>query len=155
MYESCYISDEFRHVFALECKFSYAKLMIPDRIFHIRNPPLSTTKEKVIDSIVHFYLGLTFVLLLHCVVGAYFLSRGRRISRSLKSACFGSLAVCASLLIIMIFFQMCFSAIIAPVDAALLLTPLIWLLAGDLFMYGQAVRKRYKLADGSRVRERA
>jgi hypothetical protein len=104
---------------------------------------------------VHFYLGLTLVLLLHCIVGAYFLSRGRRISQSMKATCFGFLAICASLMIIFIIFEMCFTNIIASVDAALLLTPLGWLLAGDLFMYGQAVRKRYKLADGSRVRQRA
>jgi hypothetical protein len=95
------------------------------------------------------------VLLLHCVVGAYFLSRGRRISQSMKVACFGFLAVCASVMIVFIIFQFCFSNIIAPIDATLMLTPLGWLLAGDLFMYGQAVRKRYKLADGSRVRQRA
>jgi lipopolysaccharide export LptBFGC system permease protein LptF len=112
-------------------------------------------KESVIDNIVHFYLGLTFVLLLHCVVGAYFLSRGRRISRSMKVACFGFLAVCASVMIVLIIFQLCFSKIIAPIDAVLMLTPLAWLLVGDLFMYGQAVRKRYKLADGSRARQRA
>jgi hypothetical protein len=73
----------------------------------------------------------------------------------MKVACFGFLAVCASVMIVLIIFQLCFSKIIAPIDAVLMLTPLAWLLVGDLFMYGQAVRKRYKLADGSRARQRA
>lgn len=96
-----------------------------------------------------FYLGSTVLLLAHCVSVAYFMARSRRRTKQAKALCFASLGVASSVMIALLFFEVCFAERINGIDALIMAVPLLVCMAGDIIVYNIAKSQRYKLADGT------